>query len=292
MWDVKPIGHGIGLRKEHFSHLYENPVTGVDWFEVISENYFADGGFPWAVLEKVRAQCPVVMHGVSMAIGNTDPINELHLNHLKKLAERLEPSWISDHICWGGYGGHNSHDLLPLPYTEETLNHIVPRIQYVQEALGRAMIFENVSSYVTFQESEMTEWEFVVELARRSGSGILLDVNNIYVSARNHGFSTQEYLEHIPVELVGQFHVAGHTDYGEYIIDTHIGPTPDAVWDVYREAVKRFGPIPTLIEWDEKIPEYEAVVAESTRARQIQQEVLYGTSSESGTSTETVLEVH
>lgn len=274
MWNGKYIGHGIGLRTKHFSHLLEHGPQGIDWFEVISENFFSQSGRPWAVLEKVRAEVPIVTHGVCLGIGNTDPLNEIHLEQLKQLVDRVEPAWVSDHLCWGGFGGHYAHDLLPLPYTEETIRHVVSRIHYVQEYLGRQMLFENVSSYVSFQESEMPEWEFVVEVARRSGSGILCDVNNIFVSANNHGFDVDDYLNAIPPEMVGQFHVAGHTDYGTHILDTHIGPTPDGVWEVYQKALKRFGPISTLIEWDDEIPAYEVVVKEAHKASQLEKETL------------------
>lgn len=275
MWDGATfLGHGIGLRTKHYTHLLEHDPDGVDWFEIISENFFPMTGRPWAVLEKMRAEVPVVMHGVSLGIGNTDPLNENYLEKLKALMERIEPQWVSDHICWGGFGGHYAHDLLPLPYTEETINHIVPRIQQVQDFLGRPMLFENVSSYLTFADNEMPEWEFVVEIAKRSGCGILLDVNNIYVSSQNHSFSADAYLEAIPPEIVGQFHVAGHSDYGTHLLDTHIGPTPDEVWDVYRKAVKRFGTVSTLIEWDDEIPAFEVVAEEAAKASSLTKEVL------------------
>lgn len=274
MWNKQDLGHGIGLRKEHFLHLLEHGPSGIDWFEVISENFFEMGGRPWKVLERVRQDVPIVMHGVSMAIGNTDELDWDYLKRLKRLADAVEPAWVSDHICWGGFGGHNAHDLLPLPYTEETVAHLVSRIQQVQDFLKRPMMFENVSSYVTFCQSEMTEWEFVTEVATRSGSGILLDVNNIYVSAYNHGFQIEDYLDGVPAAHIGQFHIAGHTNYGDYIIDTHIGPTIQEVWDVYRKAVERFGRTATLIEWDSELPPYEDVVAESQIAARIEKEVL------------------
>ncbi len=275
MWDgARFLGHGIGLRTIHFTHLLEHGPHDVDWFEIISENFFPMAGRPWAVLEKVRAEVPVVMHGVALGIGNTDSFNERYLNKLKMLMERIEPQWVSDHLCWGGFGGHYAHDLLPLPYTEETINHMVPRIQYVQEFLGRPMVFENVSSYLTFSDNEMPEWEFVAEISKRSGCGILLDVNNIYVSSQNHDFSVDNYINAIPVDSVAQFHVAGHTDKGEYLLDTHTGPTPNVVWDVYRKALERFGHVSTLIEWDDEIPAYEVVTEEAAIASSITKEVL------------------
>ena len=292
MWNNKNLGHGIGLRTKHYGYLLENDVWGVDWFEVISENFMEPGGRPWAVLEKVRSQVPIVMHGVSLGIGNVDPLNEEYLKKLKKLEQRLEPEWVSDHICWGAFGGHYAHDLLPLPYTEETMQHIVPRIQYVQEFLGRPIVLENASSYVSFVESEMPEWEFVVELAKRTGSGILVDVNNIFVSAYNHKFSVDDYINAIPPEYVAQFHLAGHTDKGTYKLDTHVGPVIDDVWGVYRKALRRFGRVPALVEWDEDVPEYGEVVAESQKAKQIEEELFDGTSGESQASTTEILELH
>ncbi len=264
------LGHGIGLRTVHFDYLLQHPPDGVDWFEIISENYLEPGGRPWAVLEKVRAHCPVVMHGVSLGIGNTDALSIEHLRALKALKQRLQPAWVSDHLCWGAFGGHNSHDLLPLPYTEEAIRHIVPRVQQVQDALGCQILLENVSSYVTFPESELTEWDFLREISERADCKILLDVNNIYVSAFNHGFSIDTYLQSIPVDRVGQFHLAGHTNYGEYIIDTHIGPVIDDVWAVYRKALDRFGPISALVEWDEDIPPFADVLQEVRRSRSIE----------------------
>ncbi|MCB9641229.1 MAG: DUF692 domain-containing protein [Myxococcales bacterium] len=265
------LGHGIGLRTKHFEHLLEHPPHGVDWFEIISENFFDPGGRPWIVLDRVRETCPIVMHGVSLGIGNTDPLDPNHLQSLKTLKERIQPAWISDHLCWGAFGGHNSHDLLPLPYTEEAIRHIVPRIAQVQDFLGTQLLLENVSSYVTFQESEMEEWDFLREIAERADCKILLDVNNIYVSAFNHGFKVEQYLNAIPVGRVGQFHLAGHTNHGDYILDTHIGPVIEDVWDVYRKALDRFGPISALVEWDEAIPPFEEVVEEVTRSKAIEE---------------------
>ena len=276
MWKKNLLGHGIGLRSKHFGHLLEHGVSGVDWFEIISENFFEPGGRPWAALDKVRAQVPVVMHGVSLGIGNSDPISDKYMEQLTTLAARVEPAWISDHLCWGANGGHYSHDLLPLPYTEEALAHTIERVNAVQDRLKRPLMLENVSSYVSFRSSTMTEWEFVNEVARRTDSGILLDVNNIYVSSKNHGFSAETYLDAIDVERVGQIHLAGHTVYETHILDSHIGPVPSPVWDLYRRAVKRFGRVPTLIEWDEGIPDYETLVDESRRAVELEKEALRG----------------
>jgi hypothetical protein len=276
MWPLRRLGHGIGLRTTHYGHLLEHPPTGIDWFEIISENFFEPGGRPWAVLNKVRAEVPVVAHGVSLGIGGVDPLSPSYLERLRWLVERIEPAWVSDHLCWGSFGGHYSHDLLPLPYTEEALAHISARIHTVQEFLGRPLMIENVSSYVSFAESALTEWDFLNELARRTGCGLLLDVNNVFVSANNHGFSAHEFIDTIRPEYVGQFHLAGHTHYETYILDSHIGPVPGGVWDLYRRALSRFGAIPSLVEWDEAVPDFATVVAESQRARSIEAEVLGG----------------
>ena len=265
----KNLGHGIGLRLAHYGHILEHGVSGVDWFEIISENFFEPGGRPQAVLERVRAAVPVVMHGVSMAIGSVEPVPDDYLRRLRALADRVEPAWVSDHLCWGGFGGHYSHDLLPLPYTGESLEHVARQIDRVQERMARPILIENVSSYVEFSASEMSEQEFLVELTRRTGCGILLDVNNVYVSASNHGFDPLAYLDAIPAERIGQVHLAGHTQVGETIIDTHVGPVPDPVWSLYRHLVGRIGPVATLIEWDEATPEYQVVVDESRKAAEV-----------------------
>jgi hypothetical protein len=276
MRPTRPLGHGVGLRTQHYGYLLESAPAGVDWIEIISENFFEPGGRPWAVLEKVRAAVPVVAHGVSLCIGGADPLSERYLSQLASLVDRVEPEWVSDHLCWGGYGGRYAHDLLPLPYTEEALAHVVSRVDAVQSRLRRPILLENVSSYVAFVESALTEWDFLNEVARRSGCGILLDINNVFVSARNHGFSATEYLDAIAPAKVGQLHLAGHTDRGDYLLDSHIGPVPGGVWELYRHAVRRFGAVPALVEWDEAVPDFEAVVAESAKARAVEAEVLGG----------------
>lgn len=268
------LGYGIGLRTKHFPHLLEHGVSGVDWLEIISENFFEPGGRPQTVLSKVRADVPVVMHGVSLGIGNVDPISEDTIRDLRALIHRLEPALVSDHLCWGGFGGHYAHDLLPVPYNEATLKHIVERVRQVQTALGRQILLENPSSYLAYTNSDIPEWEFLAEIARRSGCGILLDVNNVYVSSKNHGFSAETYIDAVPAEMIGQVHLAGHTDMGWFLLDSHVGPVPDPVWDLYGRLVSRIGRVPTLIEWDEQIPDYEVVVAESDQARRLGQEVL------------------
>jgi len=267
------LGHGIGLRTKHFAQfMAERPR--VDWVEAVTENFMAPGGRPISVLEKVRAEVPVVLHGVSLAVGSVDPIPERYLGELAAVVRRLEPAMVSDHLCWGTHRGSYLHDLLPLPHTEEALAHVTSRVQEVQERLGRQLLLENPSSYVAYRDSTMSEWEFLAELTRRSGCGILLDVNNVYVSARNLGFDPVAYLRGIPVDRVGYFHLAGHTDKGKYLLDSHDHAVPAAVWDLYREALHRFGRVPSLVEWDDAIPPLEEVVAESRLAAAIEADAL------------------
>jgi len=269
---VPYLGHGVGLRTQHFPRVWDGTVR-VDWFEVISENFMLRGGRPLAVLEKARGLAPVVLHGVSLSLGSTDPLNEMYLSDLKALTERFQPAWVSDHLCWGSVGGHYAHDLLPLPYTDEALAHVVERVQQVQDRLGRQILIENVSSYLTYTHSTMFEWEFITQIAQRADCGILLDVNNVYVSATNHGFDPHEYLRGVPVDRVCQIHLAGHSTYETYLLDTHDGPVITPVWELYRFAVQRFGRVSSLIEWDDKIPEFDEVCAEAERARAIEHQV-------------------
>ncbi len=272
-FDRKYLGHGVGLRTKHYSRwLSEKPQ--VDWVEVISENFMSSGGRPLAVLEKVRRDVPVVLHGVALSIGSTDPLSATYLANLRNLAARIEPAWVSDHLCWGSHGGRYGHDLWPLPYTEETVDHVVGRVRTVQDVLKRQILLENVSSYVNFESSTMTEWEFLAAIANQADCGILLDVNNIFVSARNHGFDPYRYIQGVPPERVGQFHLAGHSDKGRYLFDSHDAPVPEGVWELYRAAVRRFGRVSSLLEWDDHIPELEALVDESRRAARIEGELL------------------
>ena len=270
---VPDLGHGVGLRREHFERVLEAP-TRVDWFEVISENFMVKGGRPLHVLERVRRDYPVVLHGVSLSIGTTDPLDCDYLDRLRELASRVEPAWVSDHLCWTGVGGHNAHDLLPLPYTEEALDHVVARVAAVQERLGRRIALENVSTYLSFRGSTLPEWEFLSEVAVRADCGILLDVNNVYVSAANHGFDPRVYLEAIPHDRVWQVHLAGHTDHGSHLLDTHSRRVCDEVWELYRFASRSLGRVASLVEWDEQIPEWDVLQAESLRAREIRREAL------------------
>lgn len=267
------LGFGLGLRSEHYQDiLNDNPR--IDWFEVLSENYMVDGGKPLHMLDQIVERYPVVMHGVSMSIASTAELNMDYLQKLKDLAERVKPQWISDHLCWTGVHGVNLHDLLPVPYTEEALNHIVERVKTVQDFLGRRLTLENVSSYVSFKESEMTEWEFIAELTKRADCWTLFDVNNVYVSAFNHGYDPIEFLNGIPADRVVQFHVAGHSHMDTFIIDTHDHDVCDEVWDLYRHALKRFGPVSTMIERDDNIPPLKDLVAELETARGIAADVL------------------
>jgi uncharacterized protein (UPF0276 family) len=275
MYDFPYLGHGIGLRPPHYPRVLDGSAEA-DWFEVISENFMIPGGRPLHVLEQARAIAPVVLHGVSMNLGGTDPLSVRHLDQLAGLVERFEPAWVSEHLCWGAFGRHYAHDLLPLPYTEEALAQVVARVRQVQDRLGRRILIENVSSYVTFAHSVMPEWEFLAAVAESADCGILLDVNNVYVSAVNHGFAAEEYLPRLPAGRIGQIHLAGHTDAGTHLIDTHDHPVPPPVWELYRIAVTRFGPVSTLVEWDDRIPPFERLAAEARRAADIEAEVLHG----------------
>lgn len=261
-------GFGLGLRPPHYEDLLADRPA-VDWLEIITENYLVPGGKPLDYLERIRARYPVVMHGVSLSIGSTDPLDRRYLADLKSLARRVEPAWISDHLCWTGVEGRNLHDLLPVPYTEEALTSVVARIGEVQDLLGRQILLENVSSYLSYRDSEMTEWEFLGEVARRADCAILLDINNIYVSSVNHGFDALRYLRSVPRERVRQFHLAGHSDVDGHLIDTHDHPVAPAVWALYREAVAHFGAVPTMIERDAEIPPLRELVAELDLARAV-----------------------
>lgn len=262
------LGFRLGLRPAHYEAIL-NASPGVDWFEVISENYLVPGGKPLDYLDRIRARYPLAMHGVSLSIGSNDPLNRDYLRQLKALAARIEPAWISDHLCFTGAHGINAHDLLPLPYTEEAIRHVVACVSEVQEFLGRRILLENVSSYVTYPESEMHEWDFLREIAERAECLILLDINNIYVSGINHEFDPRAYIDAIPVDRVWQFHLAGHHNLGDYIIDTHDEPVIDPVWALYAHSVRRFGRVSTMIERDDNIPPLPGLLAELDHARKI-----------------------
>ena len=273
MRDFPHLGHGVGLRPPHYPRIVDGTARA-DWFEVISENFMIRGGRPLRILERARAAAPIVLHGVSMNLGGTDPLDPGHLDELAALARRFDPAWISEHLCWGAFDRHYAHDLLPLPYTEEALALVVERVRHVQDRLGRRILVENVSSYVTYQHSTLPEWTFLGAVAVSADCGILLDVNNVYVSATNHGFSPDEYLAGLPLDHVGQIHLAGHSDAGTHLLDTHDHPVPAPVWSLYGEAVRRFGPVATLVEWDDRIPSWEELEAEAGRARILEAEVL------------------
>jgi uncharacterized protein (UPF0276 family) len=264
--DFAPLGFGVGLRRPHYAPILDAHPT-MDWFEVISENFMVEGGRPLQILEDVRAHYPIVMHGVSLSIGSSDPLNRTYLDALRSAARRFEPAWVSDHLCWTGVGGRNLHDLLPLPYTEETVRHVAERIRQVQEILERTILIENVSSYMEFRSSRLEEWEFLTAVAEEADCAILLDINNIFVNAFNHRFDALRYIDAVPADRVAQFHLAGHSDHGSYLLDSHDHPICAEVWALYEHAVRRFGRVPTLIEWDDDIPDFEVLAAASAEAR-------------------------
>ena len=267
------LGFGLGLRAQHYADILDGDPP-IDWFEAISENYMVPGGQPLKMLDRIRARYPIVLHGVSLSIASTAPFDAGYLQGLKALADRVEPAFVSDHLCWTGVHGVNLHDLLPIPYTREALDHVVARVQYVQDYLKRPFVLENVSTYVQFKHSEMPEWEFLSEMARRTGCYLLFDVNNVFVSAFNHDYDAYEFINGIPADRVVQFHLAGHEHNMTHIIDTHDALVCDEVWELYRAALARFGPVSTIIERDDKIPPLAEMVAEMEKARAIAAEVL------------------
>jgi uncharacterized protein (UPF0276 family) len=263
---LQNLGFGLGLRTVHYEDILATRPH-VDWFEALSENYMVPGGKPLYYLDRIRADYPVVLHGVSMSIGSSDPLDLDYLKDLKALADRVEPAWMSDHLCWTGIARRNIHDLLPLPYTREAVDHVAARIRQVQDYLGRRILIENVSSYVNFEQSEMTEWELLREIAERADCLLLFDVNNAYVSGFNHDFDPHEYIDALPGQRIQQIHLAGHSNCGTHIIDTHDAPVIDEVWKLYKYAIEAFGPIATMIERDDHIPELDVLVAELDQAR-------------------------
>jgi uncharacterized protein (UPF0276 family) len=267
------LGFGLGLRPQHYADILEGDPP-IDWFEVISENYMVPGGQPLKMLDRIRARYPIVMHGVSLSIASTAPFDEDYLRDLKNLAKRAAPKFISDHLCWTGVHGVNLHDLLPIPYTEEALDHVASRVQHVQDYLGQAIALENVSSYVQFSHSEMTEWEFITELTKRTGCWLVFDVNNVFVSAFNHDFDAHDFIMNVPSDRIVQFHLAGHEHNMSHIVDTHDALVCDEVWDLYRTAIRRFGPVSTIIERDDNIPPLAEMVEELEKARTLAAEVL------------------
>ncbi|KTC89596.1 DUF692 domain-containing protein [Fluoribacter dumoffii] len=267
------LGFGLGLRPDYYEEILEQKPD-LDWFEILTENYMVPGGKPLYYLDQIRAHYPMVMHGVSLSLGSSDPLNREYLKQLKELMIRVDPVWISDHLCWTGVNGVNAHDLLPIPYTQEAVNHIVSRIHQVQDFLGRPILIENVSSYLTYKQSEMSEWEFILEIVRQAGCYILLDVNNIYVSSVNHQFNPMDYILAMPSERIAQIHLAGHSNHGDYIIDTHDAPVIKPVWDLYAATLQRLGPISTMIERDDNMPPFAELLAEINHARRIAESIL------------------
>lgn len=266
-FDLPNLGLGLGLRSRHYGHILEHHPP-VDWFEIISENYMHTEGRPLYLLDQVAERYPIVLHGVSLSIGSTDPLDEAYLDRLARLKARVQAPWVSDHLCWTGVHGKNTHDLLPLPYTEEALAHVTARVKAVQDRLQGPLLVENPSSYVEFTGSTMPEYEFLARLAEDADCALLLDVNNVFVASFNHGYDPETYLDAMPMDRVVQFHVAGHTHCGTHIVDTHIGPVIDEVWGLYADAYARCGGAATLLEWDQDIPSFEQTWAEAERARE------------------------
>jgi uncharacterized protein (UPF0276 family) len=277
--DAPFLGFGVGLRPQHYGEVLERAKQRslpIDWFEAISENYLVAGGRPLRVLGEVRAHAPLVLHGVSLNVGGTDPLDAAYLDELAALARRFEPAWLSDHLCWTGVHGENLHDLLPLPFTQESVHHVAARIAQVQDRLGRRIAIENVSSYAAFHADAMPEWEFLAAVCETADCGLLLDVNNVFVSAHNHGFDAAAYLDAVPGERVFQIHLAGHSVNGDLLIDTHDHAVRDEVWELYARVLRRLGPVSTLIEWDDRIPELDVLVQEVERARAVAAAALAG----------------
>jgi len=267
------LGFGLGLRPSHYLAILEKQHP-IDWFEIITEDYLVDGGNPIYYLDRIREKYPIVMHGVSLSIGGIDPLDKDYLKKLKALADRIQPAWISDHLCWTGAHGINLHDLMPLPYTEEALQHVAERVMQVQDYLGRQILLENPSSYVSYRHSTISEWDFLTALAKRADCLLLLDINNIYVSAFNHQFDPMDYLNGIAKDRVQQFHLAGHLNLETHIVDTHDQPIIPDVWNLYKEALRRFKSVSTMIERDDNIPPLEELVEELQQARKIAKETL------------------
>jgi uncharacterized protein len=270
------LGVGIGLRPTHYAEILRDPrasALGVDWFEATSENYMVPGGRPPRVLAAVRSHFPVALHGVGLNVGSVDPLDQEYLDRLGELVARVEPAWVSDHLCWTGVDGHSLHDLLPLPLTRAALRHVSERVARVQERLGRRIALENVSSYAAFRADEMPEWEFLAALAERADCGILLDVNNVFVSAHNHGLDAEKYIDALPSGRICEIHLAGPSESGEMLVDTHDSPVREEVWKLYERAIRRHGPVSTLVEWDDRIPPLVELAREAARARAILERV-------------------
>jgi hypothetical protein len=270
-WDLPDLGIGVGLRTVHFRHILRRRPA-VDWFEVLSENFMDTGGHPLWVLDQVAERYPIALHGVSMSIGGSDPLDREYLRKLKALATRTRAHWVSDHLCWTGVAGRNVHDLLPMPYNEEALRYTAARVRQVSEILERPLVLENPSSYVEFASSTMTEWDFLSRLAAEADCGLLLDVNNVFVSSFNHGFDPRVYIDNVPADRIVQYHVAGHTNKGTHILDTHSDHAVAEVWELFRRSCRRTGNVSTLYEWDEDIPDFDVLHAEALKARAYREE--------------------
>lgn len=269
------LGYGLGLRSAYYQQILEQSPA-VDWFEIVSENFMVQGGKALYYLDAISERYPLVMHGVSMSIGGPHVLDMDYLNQLKRLADRVNPEWISDHLCWSRGNAHQLHDLLPLPYTEESLYYLARRVRQVQDVLQRPLVLENVSSYVRAASDEFSEWEFLESLSRLSDCELLLDVNNVYVSSRNHGFDPWRFIQGLPANKVRQLHLAGHSDYGDYVIDTHDQPVSDPVWVLYQRALEHLGPVATLLERDDHFPPFEELLNELQKARALGEIVLVG----------------
>lgn len=276
-WGIPDLGFGLGLRTVHYPYILAHHPP-VDWFEILSENYLDTGGRPLYVLEQIAERYPIVMHGVSMSVGSTDPLDFDYLAKLKRLAKRVRARWISDHLCWTGVAGKNTHDLLPIPYTDESLRHVANRVHIISDYLERPVFLENPSTYLEFTDSTWSECDFLAALCERSGCGLLLDVNNVYVSAFNHEYDAAEYIRSIPSDRVVQIHLAGHANYGTHILDTHSDHVVEGVWSLYRQVYERMGGISTLLEWDEDIPSFGEVHAEALKAQQYRSSSVPGSS--------------
>jgi uncharacterized protein (UPF0276 family) len=258
-------GAGLGLRSSHYMEIFETKPD-VPWFELLSDNYMAEGGLPIQRAERIRQDYPITLHGVGMSLGSADPLNMIYLQQLKNLADRIQPTYVSDHIAWVSVDGQYTHDLLPLPYTQQTQQHLIARIHHVQEFLGRRILIENPSSYLTFHSTDMNEAEFIAGISQATDCDLLLDINNIYVSAINHDFDPYEYLSNIPIDKVKEIHLAGYEEMPGYLFDTHGYQVKPPVWDLYCAALKRFGAVPTLIEWDTDVPDFAILRAEAAKA--------------------------
>lgn len=270
------LGFGLGLRSTYYQAILEQRPA-IDWFEIVSENYLVAGGKALYFLDAIGEQYPLVMHGVSLSIGGPHELDRDYLRQLKHLAQRVQPAWISDHLCWSQGNAHQLHDLLPLPYTEESLQHVAARVRQVQDVIERPLVLENVSSYLRCADDQFSEWQFLAALSELSGCELLLDVNNVYVSARNHGFDAWTFISSLPKQRIRQLHLAGHSDYGSYLIDTHDQPVSDPVWQLYQRALQHLGPVSTLLERDDHFPDLDELLGELNKARRVAAEALQGT---------------